>query len=428
MKVKIRDLSHDGKGIGTLNDKTVFVENSYPTEEVEIEITKEKKKIAFGKTKEILQKSEDRIESICEDFYHCNGCQYCDYKYSAQLNSKVKRVKDNFRKLAGIEVEDIKIHGMDDFYNYRNHIQLKIKKDKIGYVDKENFSVFTPKNCIVAPKKTKEIINILQNWEDIDKFSLLGIRENHKGEILLVLVTEKKPKDLKLEKIQNELKDLGVSHIYININKNPKYHYGKESILVMGEGDFYDEILGHKFILSPTSFFQVNRKQAEILYKIGIENLDLNNTDKVLELYSGVGTISMVIGEKAEKVLGIEYAKSSVEDAKKNKELNGFENIEFVSGKVEEKLAEFKKYYNKILLDPPRAGADKKVIEAIIKANPEKISYISCAPATLARDVKILVEDGGYKLESVEIVDMFPMTSHVESIILMTYCGLESEK
>lgn len=152
-----------------------------------------------------------------------------------------------------------------------------------------------------------------------------------------------------------------------------------------------------------------------------MRNLDLKSEDKVLELYSGIGTITMEIGKTAKEVLGIEYAKSSVEDAKVNAKINNLENVEFISGKVEEKLSQIIGKYNKILLDPPRAGAEKSVIESILKLNPEIISYISCDPATLARDVGLLVEDGDYKLENVEIVDMFPLTSHVETVVSLSH-------
>lgn len=423
MRTKIRDLSHDGRGIGTIEGKTIFVENAYPGEEIEVKITKEKKNYLEGELLEIIKKSPDRIEAICQDFYHCNGCQYCDYNYKAQLESKQERVKANFKKIAGLDLEEIKISGMENFYNYRNHIQLKIENGKIGYVDKKNFSVFKPKNCIVAPKNTGKIIEILEGWKAINKFSLLGIRENYKEQLMLIFVmpssTNKKEK-VDFSKIIDSLAKYNVSHIFINYNNNPKFHYGKNSKKIFGQGEFQEKILDNKFNLSPTSFFQVNRKQAELLYKKAIENLDLNKEDKVLELYSGIGTISMELAKGAKEVTGIEYASSAVEDAKENAKINKMTNTKFISGKVEEKLAAFKGDYNKILLDPPRAGADKKVIDAIIKLEAEKISYISCDPATLARDIKLLLESGKYKLEKVEIVDMFPLSSHVETVVLMS--------
>lgn len=437
MKTKIRDLSHDGRGIGTIDGKTIFVENAYPEELVEVKITKEKKKYLEGKIVEIIEPSKDRIESICSDFYRCSGCQYCDYKYQAQIDSKINRVKSNLKRLGNVEVEEIKAYTMEDFYNYRNHIQLKIKDGKIGYVDKENYSVFTLENCVVAPKNTKRIIDILQDYPEIFYYNLIGLRENHEGKLMLILVEN--IEGLKFEKghgysigfgssspfperfpgLIEKLKEENVSHIYENYNTNPKYHYGQASIKAYGEGEFQEEILGNKFILSPTSFFQVNRVQAEVLYKLGIDNLDFSKDDKVLELFSGIGTISMELAKKAKEVVGIEYSEKSVKDATQNAKENGLENTEFLFGKVEEKLDAFKKDYNKLLLDPPRAGADKKVIEKILEIKPEKISYISCDPATMARDIGLLIGNGDYKVEKVDMVDMFPLTSHVECVALI---------
>ncbi|MDO5028718.1 MAG: 23S rRNA (uracil(1939)-C(5))-methyltransferase RlmD [Bacillota bacterium] len=422
MESRIRDLSHDGRGIGTIDGKTVFVQGAYPGELVQVAINKEKKNYLEAKAIKILQPSPDRIESICPDFYHCNSCQYCDYSYQAQVQSKRKRLQANLKKFAKLEISDIKVQPMADYNNYRNHIQLRIKDGTIGYVDKENFSVFKPSNCLIWPEKTGQLIESLEKLPDLKKINLLGLRENYKKDLMLILVT-KSQVSLDLQPIIQDLQDLGVSHIYQNINPRPAFHYGHKSILLYGQGAFEEEILGNKFILSPTSFFQVNRKQAENLYKKAIANLDLKKDDQVLELYSGIGTISVPLAQAAKTVLGIEYGKEAVKDAKKNAQLNGLKNMDFKAGKVENLLDQIPKDFNKVLLDPPRAGADKKVLEKILDLGPEKISYVSCDPATLARDLGILLASGKYSLEKVEIVDMFPLTSHLESVVL-----LESEK
>lgn len=419
MKVEIKDLSHDGRGVGRLNGKAVFVQGAYPDEVVEIEITKEKKNFIEGKVVNILEKSENRIDSICKDFYRCGGCQFCDFKYLEQLEYKKNRVINDFKKFANIEIDDVKIIGMENFHNYRNHVQLKVENGEIGYINKDLGEVFTPENCIVAPEKTNEIIDTLKNYSELEKVNLVGIRENHLGEIMLILVTNSNIKKLNIIDILEDLRQANVTHIYQNINDNPRYHYGRKSIKLFGNGEFEKEILGNKFVLSPTSFFQVNRTQAEILYKKGIENLKLEENDKVLELYSGIGTITMEIAKNAKEVTAIEYSQSAVEDGKLNAKLNNLDNIKFIGGKVEEKLEAFDKSYKKVLLDPPRAGANREVIDEIIKLNPDIISYISCDPATLARDVGILTEKGNYKVEKVEIVDLFPLTSHVECIALL---------
>lgn len=419
MQVRIEDLSHDGRGVGRIDKKAIFVFGAYPGETVEVNITKEKSKYMEGNAVKIIDLSTERISSICEDFYRCGGCQFCDFKYSAQLKYKQNRVVNDFKKFANIDLQNIKINGMENFYNYRNHIQLKVENGTIGYINKDYTKVFTPKNCIIAPKNTNLIIDVLKNYKMLDKITLVGLRENYFGKKLLVLVTEKAER-LNVGDIIEYLKKLGVSHCYQNENAQCKNHYGEKSVKLYGEGDFEEQILENKFFLSPTSFFQVNRSQAEVLYKKAIANLKLNMQDKVLELYSGIGTITVEIAKHSKKVTAIEYAKSSVIDAQKNACLNGRGNIKFISGKVEEQLRTFDTGYKKLLLDPPRAGVHKNALEAISKLRPECISYISCDPATIARDIGSLTRNGNYKLESVEIVDMFPLTSHCEVLALLS--------
>ena len=416
MKLEVIDLSSEAKGIARDNGKAIFIENAYPGEIIDAEILKSKKNFSEARTTEIIKKSENRIESLCPDFYRCNGCQFCDYKYEAQLEFKKEKVKNAFRKFADIEIDNPKIYGMDNYHHYRNHIQLSVKNEEIGYIDKKNHFVFTPTNCIIAPKETSKLIDILKSERELRKINLIGIRKNHLGNIMLILVT-KDENPLNLSTYDKLAEN--VTHIYQNINKNPRFHYGLKSIKLLGNGEFKESILDNEFILSPTSFFQINRTQAEKLYKIGIDYLDPKPEDEILELYSGIGTITMGYAKTVSKVTTIEYGKEAVEDAKKNGTLNGIENIKYISGKVEEEIKKIKNI-DKILLDPPRSGAGKEVITEIKRLKPEIISYISCDPATLARDVKMLLEDNEYKIDEVKIVDLFCLTSHVECVVLMS--------
>ncbi|NLM01379.1 MAG: 23S rRNA (uracil(1939)-C(5))-methyltransferase RlmD [Treponema sp.] len=424
MEIHIEDLSHDARGIGRINGKVIFVEGAYPGEYVEGANIINKKRYLETKTSKIIKASPNRITKMCVDFYSCGGCQFCDYAYSAQLEFKINRVINEFKKFANINLKAIKINGMDKFYNYRNHIQLKVKNSQIGYITKDYKKIFTPKNCIIAPKDTDKIIEILKKWKQIDRISLIGIRENYAKEKMLILVTSSF--SLEIYDIIDELKKLNVTHVYENKNNNPKSHYGKKSLLLYGKDDFEDKILGNTFVVSPTSFFQVNRSQAEVLYKKAIENLQLTFNDSIIELYCGVGTITMEIAKVVKNVFAIEYVSAAVEDAKENAKRNNVHNVQFVNGKVEDVLSRLDdfvgdKKYNKLLLDPPRTGVEKNAIDAILKLNPEVISYVSCDPATLARDVGLLTANGNYVVESVEIVDMFPLTSHVETVALLSH-------
>lgn len=416
--VEIKDLSHDGKGIGFLDGKPIFVPEVYPGETVEVEVLKEKKKFLEGKPVEIIKKSPLRIESICRDFLHCGGCNFCDYDYEEQLKFKSNRVKSDLKKYAKIQIEELKINKSEKILNYRNHVQLFSKNGEIGYYKKNTHEIFTPKECIIAPKKTNEIISVLKNFKEIEKVKVIGIRENYKNEVMLVFVTSTNEK-LDLKSISEDLKNIGVISVYQNYNDNSNIHYGIKSELKFGEENFFDRINGFRFKISPNSFFQVNREMAEKLFNKAIEYLELKKTDEILELYCGNGSITMGIAEKVKKVTAIEYNENAIKDAKINANLNKIDNIKFIAGKAEEEIKKLSKNYNKILLDPPRTGAKPEVLEEIIKLNPEKIVYISCNPSTLARDIKILSEKG-YKLRKIELYDMFLLSYHVETVVLMS--------
>lgn len=417
--LNIVDLTHDGRGVARHQGRPVFVRGAYPGETIIADIIKDKKSFLEGKLQSILVTSPDRIESVCSDFDHCGGCDFCDLKYENQLEFKRNRVKNDLKKFAGVEIEDIEIHGMDSYINHRNHVQLSVKNGLIGYNRRGTNSVFTPRNCIIAPKSTNEIIEVFMSYKELTKLSLIGIRSNYKNELMVILVSKPKVK-LNISELIPNLQSVGVTHIYQNFNDNPRNHYGKHSELIYGEGAFYDELLGYKFEISPTSFFQVNRPQAEELYKLAIESLEPNAEDKVLELYSGIGTISLPVADRVGEILGIEYSRVAVEDAKKNAANNEIKNAKFKSGKAEEEIFKVGKDFNKVLMDPPRSGVAPEVIAVILKMNPERIVYVSCNPATLARDIKLLTENGEYRVDKVDAVDMFGLSYHVETVCLLS--------
>ena len=416
--LNIIDLTHDGRGVAKQNGRPVFIKGAYPGETVIANIVKDKKSFLEGELQSVLVPSADRIDSVCEDFGHCGGCDFCDYKYESQLEFKSNRVKNDLKKFAGLDEKEIEIHGMDSYINHRNHVQLSVKDGTIGYNKRGTNEVFMPKNCIIAPKATGEIKKLLTSLSELRKINLIGIRENFKGDVMLILVTRNNI-TLDISPLVEELKKLGVTHIYQNLNDNPRVHYGKNSVLLFGYEEFVDKILGFNFEISPTSFFQVNRPQGEILYKIAIDNLELTKDDKILELYSGIGTMTLPVARLADEVLGIEYSQKAVQDAKKNAVINNTSNVRFKAGKAEELIKKVGSKLNKILLDPPRSGAAPEVIEAIKTLNPERIVYVSCNPATLSRDIKLLIEEGQYKVKKVDAVDMFGLSYHIECVIGM---------
>src|SRR5699024_2324390 len=286
---------------------------------------------------------------------------------------------------------------------------------------------------ILQPELGDKIVKIIRDWmkkHNIKPYNRgsrkgiirhMGIRFNKDDEAMVILVTSSHNLSHEKELIQ-DLKKINVISIYQNINKgHSSKTYGRQYRKIYGKDTLLDYIGDYKFHLSPNSFFQVNRRQAEVLYDKAIDYLELNKDDIVYDLYSGIGTISLYIANKAKKVYGIEMVAQAVEDAKKNAKINDIDNAQFLLGKSEEIFPELIKKGmkgNKLVVDPPRKGCDREVLEAIIKLNPEKVVYLSCNPSTMARDIRYLVNNG-YRGIEVQPVDMFPHTAHIECVIGM---------
>jgi len=358
----IEDLTSDGEGVGSIEGKKVFVDGALPGEEVEIELTENRRRFAKAKLKTIVRRSPHRVDPICPLFGTCGGCQIMHLSYPEQLNWKRKRVKDALQRIGGLKVEVAECVPSPDQLGYRNKIHLHQG----------------------------------------------GFHKRHSHEIVAV------------EKcyIQNEL---GEKYL-------PKTKHAHEAIIRTAGGEVLVEIdgvcnrpfiieqLGElKFKIRPHDFFQVNPKQAYALYQKAIGNLQLG---KVLDAYCGVGTMSLFAAKRSEEVLGIEVVESAVESAKENARLNGIENAVFKCGKVEKLLPKLGRF-DTIFLNPPRGGVEREGIETLLKHPPERLIYISCDPATLARDLKLLGPK--FAIEEVTPFDMFPQTIHVETLVLLCY-------
>lgn len=429
IKATIVDMTDDGRGVGKTEDNiTVFSKGGIIGDTVEIKITKAKKSYLEGTLENIIENSEYRIESKCSISQICGGCDFQEVSYENQLKLKEKRVKDTLQKIGNIEIEVEKIIPSQNQNYYRNksifHISRR-KEVKIGYYQKETNDVVDIVDCNISSKISLQVLSIMKQWITESKNKSLThimVRNSFKtGDTMVVLIAKDK-KIKKTEKLKEMISALPeVKTIVLNVNEDRKSMLSKESRILLGEGYIHDYIGDMKFTISPETFFQINTLGIEELYSKGIEYLDIQKDDRVLDLYSGVGTISAMMSGKAKVVYGIEKVKKSVTDAKLNNVLNNIDNVEHYCGDVEivlPKLLSKGKVPNKILLDPPRKGADKKILENILEVNPERIVYISCNPATLSRDLKILVE-GGYLVEKVQPLDMFAQTGHVETIVLL---------
>ncbi|MEW8974442.1 MAG: 23S rRNA (uracil(1939)-C(5))-methyltransferase RlmD [Tissierellaceae bacterium] len=443
---EIIDFSHDGSGVLKCDNFTIFTSGGIIGDKVKVRIEKVKKSFGIGRVLEIIQPSKDRIKLGFNIDESRGGIPLIDLDYRKQLEWKKKKVKSDLAKIAGLLDIDIRdTMGMDHPYRYRNHMQIAVGEQNgetvIGFYEINSNDIVDMKGSILQPEVGDRILHIIRSWvgeyhiKAYNKKSRegvlrhIGIRTNKDNKAMVILVTGRRDIPYRRELI-DMLKEIDVISIYQNINKsNSSIVYGREYIKLYGEDGLLDYIGDYRFNISPKSFFQVNRSQAEVLYNKAVEYLDLDRDDIVYDLYCGIGTISLYIASQAKKVYGIEIVKEAIEDAKENAKLNKVENAEFIVGKAEEvfpKMLEQGIKANKLVLDPPRKGCEREVLEAIAKLKPEKMVYVSCNSATMARDVKYLVENG-YKIDKVQPVDMFPQTSHVESIILMTYCGWDDK-
>lgn len=409
---EIIDLSHDGRGIVKENG-VYFLDGGLIGDKVEYVVTNEKKK--QGRITKIIEKSKYRIESPCLYSDECGGCPLIELDYKKELEWKRSRVENAIKRIGKIDKEVEPIVENKKPLRYRNIVQLKVQDGKIGYFKKGTHEVLDIDDCKIAPEEIKDVIKILKNWNGLSSVEQVIIRINYQGEMMLILGTRTGVK--KENNLLEKLLDLKVISVYEDINKT-RNHYGYELREIYKSKQMYEKIGKHKFIVEPATFLQVNPYQVENLYNLAVKGLELEKTDRVMDLYSGIGTISLKMAEQVESVVAVESFEGSVEIARKNAELNGIENVEFAQGKVEELTEELEKYtVNKVLLDPPRAGAKEEALQTIIKLNPERIAYVSCNPSTLARDLQILGEK--YRVEKIIPVDMFSNSNHVESIAIL---------
>lgn len=433
---KIIDFTHQGKGVLKKENFTIFVKEGLIGDRVKVEIEEVKRNYAIASLVEIIKESRDRINKFQDLRESKGGIPLINYRYSKQLEWKTSKVREDLERIARLDkVKVNKIIGMDNPFRYRNHTQIPVGESRgkslIGFYQTGSNYIIDMEGSILHKEIGDRIINIIRRWMEEYKIRAynrrrrkgilrhIGIRTNYKDEAMLILVTGSNNLPYK-DRLIEELKKENIVSIYQNINRS-RYSatYGKKYKKLYGQDSLVDYIGDYKFKISPNSFFQVNRSQAKLIYDRVIEYLKPRKEDIVYDLYSGIGTISLYIAKQVKKVYGIEVVEEAIEDGRVNAKLNEIENVEFIKGKAEEVFPQMLGKGvkgNKIVLDPPRKGVEKEVLEGIIGLNPETIVYVSCNPSTLARDVKTLVENG-YKLEEVQPVDMFPHTAHVETVI-----------
>ena len=458
LTVKIEDMGHDGEGIGKCEGYTLFVKDTVIGDLAEVKVIKAKKNYGYARLMRLIKPSEHRVEPICPVARPCGGCQLQMLDYAEQLRFKEKKIAENLQRIGGmIEIPMEPIVGMETPFRYRNKAQFPIGQDKngkriTGFYAGRTHQIMENRNCYLGVEQNEEILNRVLTWMEENRVSAYN-EETGKGlvrhvlirfgfttkEIMVCLVVngKKLPAEEKLIGSLTELK--GMTSISLSVNRErTNVIMGKEIHCLWGQSYITDYIGNVKYQISPLSFYQVNPAQTEKLYGLALEYAGLTGNETVWDLYCGIGTISLFLAQKAKKVYGVEIVPEAIADAKNNAKINQIENAEFFVGKSEEILPSYYNQYAKdhpgeqahadvIVVDPPRKGCEENLLHTMASMQPDRIVYVSCDSATLARDVKVLGELG-YEMKKVRGVDQFPMTVHVETVVLLSKGEVDSKK
>lgn len=439
--VDIIDNGYNGEGIAKIDDFTIFVNGAIKGEKCRVLILKVNKAFAFGKVLEVIKQSFNRIEPDCATYKRCGGCSLRHIKYDETLNIKRNIVQNLLNKSLKKQIEVKEVIGMAVPFYYRNKLQYPVGKNKkgqsvMGVFANRTHEIIPIRSCLIqnqeAEKVAIEIFNFIKenNIEPYDENTGTGIIRHiivkigvKTNELMCIIVVNKEKIEKEIDLIKTITKKFPqVKTIIKNINKkNTNVILGDKNIILYGKGYIYDKLGTYTFKITPMSFYQTNPLQTEILYNKAIEFANIKESDILCDLYCGIGTIGIFASKMVKKVYGIEIVKEAIEAANENAELNRVNNIEFIAGDVEEafkKLIEKKQIQpNIVIVDPPRKGLDDITINKLNEISVNRIVYISCNPATMARDLKILEEK--YEVKEVQPVDMFPYTSHVECVAVL---------
>ena len=444
--LQIVSQGYEGEGIAKIEDTyPIFIEGALVGETVRVKIIKVKKSFAYGKLIEIIEPSKERHEAQCSIYKKCGGCKVQHASYKEQLNFKYERVKDCISRIGKLDSSLVKFPlGMEEPWRYRNKVQLPIGlingELKIGFFAQRSHDIINMEQCLIQDEIADKVVALTRQWikeYNIKPYNIDG-KYDEKGilrhimirrgfttnEVMVVIVTNGSKLPYKEEFIKLISENIeGIKSIIQNINSKPtNVILGLENNTLWGEDTISDYIGDFKFNISPLSFFQVNPTQTEVLYGKALEYADLNGGETVFDAYCGTGTITLFLSQKAKKVYGVEIIPQAIENAKVNAKENNIDNVEFFVGEAEEIIPDLINTgvaADVVVVDPPRKGCDKALLDSITNINAKRIVYVSCDPSTLARDLAIL-EQNGYKTIEVQPVDMFPHTAHIEAVVKLT--------
>ncbi|AUI36540.1 23S rRNA (uracil(1939)-C(5))-methyltransferase RlmD [[Bacillus] caldolyticus] len=436
--VVFTDLTHDGLGVAKVDGFPLFVKNALPGERANVKVVKVKKGYGYGRLIELYEPSPDRIEPPCPVYRQCGGCQLQHLSYEGQLKAKEKQVKEvlaRIGKLDGVTVHPV--IGMKNPWRYRNKAQVPVGEREgglvAGFYKERSHEIIDMDACLIQQEKNDDVVQAVKRIVErygipsYDELAHRGVLRHivarygaATGEVMVVLVTRTNHLPHEQEIVRSIVREIpDVTSIVQNINpERTNVIFGAKTRVLWGSEFITDRIGGIQFAISARSFYQVNPEQTKVLYDKALEYAELTGRETVIDAYCGIGTISLFLARKAKHVYGVEIVPEAIEDAKRNAKLNGIQNVTFEVGAAEDVIP---RWYQEgiradcLVVDPPRKGCDAALLETIIAMKPPRVVYVSCNPATLARDLRIL-EDGGYETIEVQPVDMFPHTAHVECV------------
>lgn len=442
VEITIDDIGAEGEGIGKYQGYTLFVKDTVMGDIALVQVTKTGKSYGYARLVKLLKTSEFRAAPRCPIAAKCGGCQLQHVDYQKQLEYKENKARNCLTRIGGFTNIPIEpIIGMEEPYYYRNKSQFPVGKNKdgsisIGFYASRTHAIINTEHCYIGSKVNDDILRVIRVWIEKNKIEPYN-EESHKGllrhiltrvgystgEIMVCLVINGTSIPCRDELIRELTKIQGMKSISLNINKEKtNIILGDKVIPLWGEPYITDRIGEIKYQISPLSFYQVNPVQTKKLYDLALGYANLHGNEVVWDLYCGIGTISLFLAQKAKQVYGVEIVLQAIEDAKTNARINGITNAEFYVGAAEEVLPrtyrDEKIHADVIVVDPPRKGCEQSLLDTILEMSPKRVVYVSCDPATLARDLKYLC-DQDYKLEKVRAVDQFGHSIHVETVALL---------
>lgn len=460
--VEITDIGVSGEGIGHVDGYTLFIKDAVIGDVVEAKVMKAKKNYGYARLMKVITPSEYRVEPKCAFARRCGGCQIQEMSYDRQLVFKNQKIRGNLERIGGFTKDQIDtvmqpVVGMEHPFGYRNKAQFPFGTDKegnpiTGFYAGRTHDIIANTDCALGVEQNKEILEIILQYMRENKIKSYDektgkglirhalIRYGFKTKEIMVCLVVNGKKLPKAERLIEKLIQIeGMTSITISPNtRRDNVIMGDSYEILWGQGYITDYIGNVKYQISPLSFYQVNPVQTEKLYGLALEYADLKGDETVWDLYCGIGTISLFLAQKAKQVYGVEIVPQAIDDAKENAKINAIDNAEFFVGKAEEVLPEYYAEYERehngetahadvIVVDPPRKGCDETLLETIVKMQPEKVVYVSCDSATLARDLKYLCANG-YEIKMCRGVDQFPQSVHVETVVLLSKGEVDSRK